>query len=76
MKKIGGGRIAAHEIMIGTPAIRNLIREDKVAQMYSAIQTGQNVGMQTLDQNLKALLGQGVVSKEEAQRKAAAPDTL
>jgi len=76
MKKIGGGRIAAHEIMIGTPAIRNLIREDKVAQMYSAIQTGQNVGMQTLDQNLKALLAQGVVSKEEAQRKAAHPDAL
>ena len=76
MKKIGGGRIAAHEIMIGTPAIRNLIREDKVAQMYSAIQTGQNVGMQTLDQNLKALLGQGVVSKDEAQRKAANPEAL
>ncbi len=76
MKKIGGGRIAAHEIMIGTPAIRNLIREDKVAQMYSAIQTGQNVGMQTLDQNLKTLLASGVVSKEEAQRKAAAPDAL
>jgi twitching motility protein PilT len=76
MKKIGGGRIAAHEIMIGTPAIRNLIREDKVAQMYSAIQTGQNVGMQTLDQNLKALLAQGVVSKEEAQRKAANPEAL
>ncbi|MDH3219128.1 MAG: type IV pilus twitching motility protein PilT [Gammaproteobacteria bacterium] len=76
MKKIGGGRIAAHEIMIGTPAIRNLIREDKVAQMYSAIQTGQNVGMQTLDQNLKALLAQGVVSKDEAQRKAANPDAL
>ncbi|MDH3389503.1 MAG: type IV pilus twitching motility protein PilT [Gammaproteobacteria bacterium] len=76
MKKIGGGRVAAHEIMIGTPAIRNLIREDKVAQMYSAIQTGQNVGMQTLDQNLKALLAQGVVSKDEAQRKAAQPDAL
>ena len=76
MKKIGGGRIAAHEIMIGTPAIRNLIREDKVAQMYSAIQTGQNVGMQTLDQNLKALLAQGVVSKDEAQRKAANPEAL
>ncbi|MGB5330407.1 MAG: type IV pilus twitching motility protein PilT, partial [Gammaproteobacteria bacterium] len=59
MKKIGGGRVAAHEIMIGTPAIRNLIREDKVAQMYSAIQTGQNVGMQTLDQNLKSLLASG-----------------
>ena len=76
MKKIGGGRVAAHEIMIGTPAIRNLIREDKVAQMYSAIQTGQNVGMQTLDQNLKDLLASGIVSKEEAQRKAANPDAL
>jgi twitching motility protein PilT len=76
MKKIGGGRVAAHEIMIGTPAIRNLIREDKVAQMYSAIQTGQNVGMQTLDQNLKALLASGVVAKDEAIRKAAHPDAL
>ena len=76
MKKIGGGRIAAHEIMIGTPAIRNLIREDKVAQMYSAIQTGQGVGMQTLDQNLKTLLASGAVSKEEAARKAAQPDAL
>ncbi len=76
MKKIGGGRVAAHEIMIGTPAIRNLIREDKIAQMYSAIQTGQNVGMQTLDQNLKGLLAQGVVAKEEAMRKAAQPDSL
>ena len=76
LKKIGGGRVAAHEIMLGTPAIRNLIREDKVAQMYSAIQTGQNVGMQTLDQNLKGLLAQGVVAKEEAMRKAAHPDAL
>jgi twitching motility protein PilT len=76
MKKIGSGRVAAHEIMIGTPAIRNLIREDKIAQMYSAIQTGQNVGMQTLDQNLKTLLGSGIVSKEEAMRKAANPDSL
>ena len=50
--KDGSGRVAAHEIMIGTPAIRNLIREAKVAQMYSAIQTGQQFGMQTLDQNL------------------------
>ena len=76
LKKIGGGRIAAHEIMIGTPAIRNLIREDKVAQMYSAIQTGQSVGMQTLDQDLKALLAKGAVSKEEAHKKAAHPDQL
>lgn len=76
LKKIGGGRIAAHEIMIGTPAIRNLIREDKVAQMYSAIQTGQSVGMQTLDQNLKKILAQGLISKEEALRKAVSPDSL
>ena len=76
LKKIGGGRVAAHEIMIGTPAIRNLIREDKIAQMYSAIQTGQNVGMQTLDQNLKIMLASGVVAKEEAMRKAANPDAL
>ncbi|MCP4076639.1 MAG: type IV pilus twitching motility protein PilT [Gammaproteobacteria bacterium] len=76
LKKIGGGRIAAHEIMIGTPAIRNLIREDKIAQMYSAIQTGQSLGMQTLDQNLKQILGQGLISKEEAMKKAANPDTL
>jgi len=70
MKKIGGGRIAAHEIMIGTPAIRNLIREDKVAQMYSAIQTGLNVGMQTLDQCLKELLGKGLVTRKDAREKA------
>jgi twitching motility protein PilT len=76
LKKIGGGRVAAHEIMIGTPAIRNLIREDKIAQMYSAIQTGQNVGMVTLDQNLKGLVAQGTISKEEAARKAANPDAL
>ncbi len=56
MKKMGGGRIAAHEIMIGTPAIRNLIREDKIAQMYSSIQTGGSIGMQTLDQCLERLL--------------------
>ena len=71
MKKIGGGRVAAHEIMIGTPAIRNLIREDKVAQMYSAIQTGQSIGMQTLDQNLEDLVARGIVSKQEARVKAA-----
>ncbi len=76
MKKTGGGRCAAHEIMIGTPAIRNLIREDKIAQMYSAIQTGQGVGMQTLDQNLKELVAKNKVSKEEAKRKATNPDSL
>jgi len=75
-KKIGGGRVAAHEIMIGTPVIRNLIREDKIAQMYSAIQTGQSVGMQTLDQNLQELLGRGLISREEAKRKAANKDAF
>jgi len=70
LKRIGGGRLAAHEIMIGTPAIRNLIREGKIAQMYSAIQTGQVAGMQTLDQCLKELLQKGVIAKEEARHKA------
>ena len=70
MKRIGGGRIAAHEIMLATPAIRNLIREDKVAQMYSAIQTGQNVGMHTLDQYLEGLVARGIVGRQEAARKA------
>ena len=74
LKKIGGGRVAAHEIMIGTPAIRNLIREDKVAQMYSAIQTGGNLGMQTLDGCLKNLLQKGIVSREAARSKAKNPD--
>ena len=76
LKKVGGGRVAAHEIMIGTSAIRNLIREDKIAQMYSAIQTGAHLGMQTLDQCLKTLIQKGVVSREEAKLKAKAPDTL
>ncbi len=70
LKKIGGGRVAAHEIMIGTPAIRNLIREDKVAQMYSAIQTGGSLGMQTLDMCLKNLLAKGLISREAAREKA------
>lgn len=70
LKKVGGGRVAAHEIMIGTSAIRNLIREDKIAQMYSAIQTGQSVGMQTLDQCLKGLVQKGLVDRQEAASKA------
>ncbi|MBI3571460.1 MAG: Flp pilus assembly complex ATPase component TadA, partial [Gammaproteobacteria bacterium] len=67
LKKIGGGRVAAHEIMIGTPAIRNLIREGKVAQMYSSIQTGQQMGMQTLDQCLQEMVRQRQVSVEDAR---------
>ena len=70
LKKVGGGRVAAHEIMIGTPAIRNLIREDKVAQMYSAIQTGGSLGMQTLDMCLKGLLAKGLISRDSAREKA------
>ncbi|MCW5588233.1 MAG: type IV pilus twitching motility protein PilT [Legionellales bacterium] len=71
LKKIGGGRVAAHEIMICTPAIRNLIREDKVAQMYSAIQTGASIGMQTLDQCLQNLLAKKLITREAAHEKAA-----
>ena len=76
LKKVGGGRVAAHEIMIGTPAIRNLIRENKIAQMYSAIQTGQQYGMQTLDQNLQELVKAGKVTRQEAQSKAANKDSI
>jgi len=74
--KDGNGRVAAHEIMIGTPAIRNLIREAKVAQMYSAIQTGQQFGMQTLDQNLLELVRRNIVSGNEARTKAANKDAF
>ena len=70
LKRIGGGRVAAHEVMIATPAIRNLIREAKVAQMYSSIQTGQAIGMHTLDQNLLELVNKGLVSRLEARARA------
>jgi twitching motility protein PilT len=74
--KDGSGRVAAHEIMVGTPAIRNLIREAKIAQMYSAIQTGSNVGMQTLDQNLTDLLRRNVISAAAARSAAKIPDNF
>lgn len=67
LKRTGGGRVAAFEIMLGTPAIRNLIRENKVAQMYSAIQTGRQFGMQTLDQALEELVSSGMISRATAQ---------
>lgn len=70
LKRNGGGRVAAHEILIGTPAIRNLIREAKIAQMYSAMQTGMSLGMQTLDHSLKQLVSKGVVSRQDAMAKA------
>lgn len=76
MKRVNGGRIAAHEIMIGTPAIRNLIREDKVAQMYSAIQTGASVGMLTLDQCLEDLVSKRSITKEVAREKAKMPENF
>lgn len=72
----GNGRVAAHEIMMGTSAIRNLIREAKVAQMYSAIQMGSSVGMQTLDQNLTDLVRRNVISAAEARSKAKMPENF
>ena len=76
LKRQGGGRVAAYEIMIGTPAIRNLIRENRVAQMYSAIQTGRQFGMQTLDQDLSELVRKGVVSCRAARRVAVDKDAF
>ena len=72
----GKGRVAAHEIMVGTPAIRNLIREAKVAQMYSAIQTGQQFGMQTLDQNLQDLVKRNVITSAVARNAAQNKDAF
>lgn len=76
IKKQNGGRVAAHEIMIGTPAIRNLIREDKVAQMYSAIQTGNANGMQTMDQCLEVLVAGRHISRQSAKEKAKMPENF
>ncbi|WP_309626861.1 type IV pilus twitching motility protein PilT [Methylibium sp.] len=74
--KVGSGRVAAHEIMLGTPAIRNLIREAKVAQMYSSIQTGITLGMQTLDQNLTELVRRNVITPAEARSRAKIPENF
>jgi twitching motility protein PilT len=68
--------VAAHEIMIATSAIKNLIRENKIAQMYSSIQTGQSLGMQTLDQNLADLVRRNVISPAEARSKAKIPENF
>jgi twitching motility protein PilT len=76
IKRVGGGRVAGHEIMVGTPAIRNLIREDKIAQMYSAIQTGASVGMQTMDQCLQDLVDKRTISRESAREKAKMPESF
>jgi twitching motility protein PilT len=76
LKRPEGGRVAAHEIMIGTPAIRNLIREDKVAQMYSAIQSGAALGMQTMDQCLKNMLSTRLIHRDAARLKARFPENF
>ncbi|WP_019518649.1 type IV pilus twitching motility protein PilT [Faucicola boevrei] len=76
LKRQTGGRVAVHEIMLGTPAIRNLIRENKVAQMYSAIQTSAGEGMTTLDQSLREWLNKGVISKESARQYAKQPEAF
>lgn len=73
LKKSGGGRIAAHEVMLGSAGIRNLIRENKIAQMYSAIQTGGSTGMQTLDQHMLQLVKKGLITKAVAKSKAKDP---
>jgi twitching motility protein PilT len=74
--KDGSGRVAAHEIMLGTSAIKNLIRENKIAQMYSAIQTGQSIGMQTLDQTLTELVKRNIISPAEARSRARTPENF
>ncbi|MCV6613554.1 MAG: PilT/PilU family type 4a pilus ATPase, partial [Cellvibrionaceae bacterium] len=76
LKRQEGGRVAAHEIMRGTSAIRNLIREDKVAQMYSAIQTGGSIGMQTMDQCLADLVDRRIISRDVAREKARMPENF
>ena len=74
--KVGGGRVAAHEILLATPAVRNLVREGKVAQLYSAMQTGGALGMQTLDSCLQGLVRQGLISREAARANARSPDQV
>ncbi len=76
LKKVGGGRVAAHEILIGTRAIRSMIRENKIPQMKSALQTGSSDGMQTLDQCLRDLVNTGDISMEDALKKADSPEAL
>lgn len=66
----GNGRVASHEILIANPAVRNLIRENKIAQINSVLQTGQASGMQTMDQSLQSLVRQGLIAPEVARRRA------
>lgn len=73
-KKVGGGRVAALEILLGTPAVRNLIREGKIHQIPSVMQTSQNVGMQTMEMHLRELVDKGLISRESAIEKTNNPD--
>lgn len=66
----GNGRVASHEILIANPAVRNLIRENKITQINSVLQTGQTSGMQTMDQSLQSLVRQGLIAPEVARRRA------
>ncbi|MEK7852553.1 MAG: twitching motility protein PilT, partial [Planctomycetota bacterium] len=74
--KDGAGRIAAHEIMIGTPAVRNLIRENKIAQIPSSLQTGRQYGMQTMDQALIDLYQKDIVTREAIEKLVSSPSSL
>ncbi|PWB31769.1 twitching motility protein PilT [Pseudomonas sp. SDI] len=74
--KPGGGRVAAHEILLSTPAVRNLIREGKVAQLYSAMQTGAAQGMQSLDSGLQGLLMRGLIGRDCARANARSPEAF
>jgi twitching motility protein PilT len=76
MPKIGGGRVAAYEMLVVTPAIANLIRENKTFRITSAIQTGQKLGMQLLDDHMFKLWRQGIVDKKEILFRANNPDDL
>ncbi len=70
VRRQGGGRVAACEVMIGSPAVRHLIREDKTAQLHSAMQVGKAQGMQTLDQHLRQLVDAGIINREAAAKSA------
>jgi twitching motility protein PilT len=67
LKRKDGGRVAAHEIMLGTPAVRNLVREGKVPQLYSLIQIGSKVGMRTMRDSVFALLDEGTITEQTAR---------
>jgi twitching motility protein PilT len=74
--KVGGGRVMALEIMVSTPAVRNLIREEKIHQIYSAMQSGQKFGMQTMNQALVELISRRQITREEAMNRSTNPEEL